>query len=210
MGPREGASFRAAARQNILRPPTPYRNRLRAAVRLSMVMGLIGPSRLPTHPDLDRRRWRLLAGRAVGLGLLLGHGGIRINIWGRPRPFGMSKGRSGAASVKPRLLAPCWNPKPAAAAPFQQRQAARGGSTTAELTINHSVKSQLYKRSGGSLESLSGHIVAVHSAGNARNESRRPGSHLAWRYLSLGLMAGAWPRGPPGGPHTCTVCRPQF
>src|SRR5258707_12163120 len=37
-----------------------------------------------------------------------------------------------------------------------------------------------------------------------------PGSHLAWRYLSLGLMAVACPRGPPGGPHTCTVCCPQF
>jgi hypothetical protein len=35
-----------------------------------------------------------------------------------------------------------------------------------ELTINLSVKSQLYKLSGGSPESLSGYIVAVHSAGN--------------------------------------------
>jgi hypothetical protein len=43
------------------------------------------------------------------------------------------------------------------------------------------------------------------------------GSSTPVRYLpgligfSLGCLMVAWPRGPPGGgPHSCTVCRPQF
>jgi len=71
---------------DILPPTTPYLNRLGPAPWLSF-----SPSGLPSAPDLHRRRWRLFAGRAVGLGLL-GYGSritqsecpaVNEGIWGR-------------------------------------------------------------------------------------------------------------------------------
>src|SRR5262249_25053799 len=83
------------------------------------------PSMLAALTDLDRRCWRLLAGRVVGLGLL-GHGDSGLDP--RPRPFGLiaekEPGLHGAGHPR---TPPRSRPKPAYVAPFRAAAVGQAG-----------------------------------------------------------------------------------
>jgi len=68
------------------------------------------------------------------------------------------------------------------------------------------LKSRLYKLSAVTCrEFCLRYIVAVRSAGTPNGLGRQAESlAFIWRCLMV-----AWPRGPPGGPHNCTVCCPN-